>query len=132
MESISSFSQGMSSDISKVIHNNNSYVQALNFRGITTLGNSNGSLVNIKGNEHSITFPILKDCYKLIVTPTGTVGALLAGGITITINGSTTTSLSVDSATTGLDIYNLLKDTEQFKLITWGSLISNTNDKYIK
>lgn len=109
MESINTFSNGMNSDVSKQIQSKESYLQALNFRGLTNLGSSNGSLVNVKGNDLSITLPELKDSYKIILGEQ-TTGALNTQGIvTITINGSTTLSLNVSNTTTGLDIYNALK-----------------------
>ena len=32
----------------------------------------------------------------------------------------------------GIETYNLLKDTDKFKLIEWPNLIENTNDKFTK
>jgi len=107
MESLNTFSGGMNSDLSKTILNKESYLQALNFRGITEVGNSNGSLVNIKGNEHKITLPELKNIYKLRVD-TKIIGGAVGGTITITVNGQTTSSLYVTGSTTGFDIYSRL------------------------
>ncbi len=107
MESINTMAGGMNSDISKVIHSKDSYLQALNFRGITTLGESNGSLVNIKGNDLNITLPELLDSYKLIVNDTTVVDSTTPGNITIDINGQSITG-SISSASKGFDIYNLL------------------------
>jgi len=101
MESINSFNGGMSSDLSKTIQSKDSYLQALNFRAITELGGSNGSLVNIKGNECGITFPSFRGMYKLKVTElTGTNNAV----VTITVNGQTTTPLTITSGTQGSSI----------------------------
>lgn len=104
MESINSFSSGMNSDQSKTILNKETYLQALNFRGVTSLGDSNGSLVNVKGNELNIILPEVLDSYKLIVSETGTVGAAAAGNVTITINGKAVV-LTVTPSFTGFDIY---------------------------
>jgi len=109
MESISTFSNGMSSDLSKQIQAKDTYLQALNFRSITNLGESNGSLVNIKGNTLNVTLPELKNSYKIILG-NHTSGLLTTTGlVTITINSSTTVTLTVDSSTTGFDIYTILK-----------------------
>ena len=109
MESINTFSNGMNSDISKQIHSKDSYIQALNFRSITNLGESNGSLVNVKGNTLNVTLPELKNSYKIILG-NHTSGSLATTGlVTITINSSTTVTLTVDSSTTGFDIYTILK-----------------------
>lgn len=106
MESVNSFSGGMSSDASKLIQQNGTYLQALNFRGLTELGGSNGSLVNIKGNDCGITFPNLEAVYKLIVIP----GTWNEGTNTVifTINGVTESYLNITNFTTGLDIYNFI------------------------
>ena len=110
METTLNFSNGMNSDVSKQIHSKDSYLQALNFRGLTSLGSSNGSLVNIKGNDLNITLPELKDSYKIILGNQTSVSLTAQGSVTITINGSTTTVLNVSSTTTGFDIYTALKD----------------------
>jgi len=106
MESITNFNDGMNSDLSKLIPRKNSYVQALNFRGVTELGESNGSLVNIKGNECKISFPITQDIFKLQVT---NMGGNTNDSLTITVNGSSTSSITITAGTSGIQIYNLLK-----------------------
>jgi hypothetical protein len=110
MESINSFVKGMNSDVSNQIHTPDSYLQALNFRGVGSLGDSNGSLVNIKGNEHTISFPILRNTYKLIIDPVLTGSKSTGGLVTITINGQTTSTINVNAGSVGLDIYNALKN----------------------
>ena len=110
MESINSFVKGMNSDVSSQIHTPDSYLQALNFRGVTNLGGSNGSLVNVKGNDLAITFPELKNCYKLIIDPVLTGSKSTSGIVTITINGNTTAPINVSAGSVGLDIYNALKN----------------------
>jgi hypothetical protein len=110
MESINSFVKGMNSDVSNQIHTPDSYLQALNFRGVGSLGDSNGSLVNIKGNEHTISFPILRNTYKLIIDPVLTGSKSTSGLVTITINGQTTAPINVSAGSVGLDIYNALKN----------------------
>lgn len=110
MESINSFLKGMNSDVSSQMHTPDSYLQALNFRGITNLGGSNGSLVNIKGNDHTISFPDLKNVYKLIINPVTTGSKSTSGVVTITINGNITSPINVSTGSTGLDIYNALRN----------------------
>jgi lipopolysaccharide biosynthesis regulator YciM len=59
MEHINTFNNGMNSDISKLFQSNSEYKKAINFRALTEQGASNGSLVNIKGNNCEIAFPDL-------------------------------------------------------------------------
>jgi hypothetical protein len=106
MESINSFSNGQNSDLSKTILSKDSYSQALNFRPLTELGSSNGSLVNIKGNECKITFPTIHDIYKLKVVDNNGGGG--NESLTITINGQTTSSIQITNSTKGVDLYNLI------------------------
>lgn len=108
MENYNTFTEGMNGDISKSVPVTGTYLEALNFRPQTELGESNGSLVNIKGNECKITYPETHDIYKLRITPypSGTGGNDV---ITITINGSTTGSITITSGSTGLQLYNIIK-----------------------
>lgn len=106
MESTNLFNDGMQSDLSKQSIAKSSYPLALNFRPLTTLGDSTGSLVNIKGNECKISYPTMRDIYKLQVYNK-------AGGggnetLTITINGQTTGSLAINNATSGFMLYNAI------------------------
>lgn len=104
MESINSFSQGQNSDQSKTILNKETYLQALNFRPLTELGSSNGSLVNIKGNECKLTFPDLQPVFKIEVIE----GSLETSNPTdITING-VTDSIDILNTTTGFDLYTFI------------------------
>jgi len=107
METNNNFSGGMNSDLSKIFHSKDSYLQALNFRGVTTLGESNGSLVNIKGNECNIQLPKLCNVYKIQVA---NLNGLNDDTVTITINGQTTAPINIASGVVGLTIYNALKD----------------------
>lgn len=104
MESISTFSQGQNSDQSKTILNKETYLQALNFRGLTELGSSNGSLVNIKGNECKITFPDLQPVYKIQVIEGSTS---TSNSTDITINGTTDT-INILNTTTGFDLFTFI------------------------
>lgn len=107
MESVTTFSDGMNGDLSKITPHNNFYLEALNFRPQTELGESNGSLANIKGNECKITYPVLRNIFKLkVINDGGTTN----DAVTITVNGQTTGSLTITESTTGIQIYNLLKD----------------------
>ena len=104
MEVINTFSQGQNSDQSKTILNKETYLQALNFRGLNELGSSNGSLVNIKGNECKITFPDLQPVYKLQVFA-GSTNDLNSLDLTINSIGYSTT---INNNTTGSDLYNFI------------------------
>jgi hypothetical protein len=107
METNNNFSGGMNSDLSKIFHSKDSYLQALNFRGVTTLGESNGSLVNIKGNECNIQLPELRDIFKLQVVNAGGVNDDV---VTITINGQTTAPINIAEGVLGLTVYNAIKN----------------------
>src|SRR6476660_1462903 len=107
METNNTLSQGMDSDISKFFLAKDKYLQAYNFRAVTELGESGGGLVNIRGNECAVKFPTMRPTYKieaLINTPT-----VMTDTATITINGQTTAAITVNTATTGLQIYNAIK-----------------------
>lgn len=110
MEANNNFSSGMNSDVSKIFQPNASYLQALNFRPLTELGNSNGSLVNIKGNECKLTFPDLQPVFKLVLTKgTNVLPAVTTNNVTFTINGVTaSTFLTISNDTTGFDIYTFI------------------------
>jgi hypothetical protein len=104
MESINSFSSGMNSDQSKTILNKETYLQALNFRGLSELGSSNGSLVNIKGNECKLTFPDLQPVFKIEVIQ---AESDTANPTDITING-VTDSIDILNTTTGFDLFTFI------------------------
>ncbi len=105
MESINTFSSGMNSDQSKTILNKQTYLQALNFRPLTEVGSSNGSLVNIKGNECKITFPDLQHVYKLQVVE-GTADT--PNAVDITINGVIYSTFTLTNSSTGFDLYTYI------------------------
>lgn len=107
MESTNTFNSGMSSDFSKQIPKKDSYIQALNFRGTTTLGDSTEGLVNVKGNHCAVTYPNIYAVYKLtsrLYNPNGN-----NDNISITIN-SYTTSVANVTQNNLLNVYNALKD----------------------
>lgn len=107
METNNLFSDGMDTDISKFFLAKNKYLQAYNFRATTELGESNGGLVNIRGNECAVKFPTMRPTYKIkVLINTATVFTDTA---TVTVNGQTTAAIPVNSSTTGLMIYNAIK-----------------------
>jgi hypothetical protein len=111
MENINTFSNGQNSDLSKQIPAKNTYLQALNFRPLTELGGSNGALVNIKGNECSITFPDLQAVYKLqLIKGTDVVPNTTNNVATVTVNGTTVGTLEISNSTRGIDLYNHIID----------------------
>jgi hypothetical protein len=100
MDSNNTFQNGMNSDISKLYQSKDQYVKALNFRPVTELGSSNASLVNIKGNECQISFPILRSVYKLAIRKEYDVdNNFLPGVVTITVNGETTPNILINENT---------------------------------
>lgn len=105
MEAINTFSDGMNSDQSKNILNKKTYLQVLNFRPLTELGSSNGSLVNIKGNECKLTFPDLQPVYKIqVISGTNDTN----NSTDIEINGITYTYSNLNNNTKGIDLYNFI------------------------
>ena len=106
MKTTNNFNNGMQSDLSKLIPQKNNYLQALNFRAVGTLGESNTSLVNIKGNECKVSFPITQDLLKLKVV---NLGGTTDQTISITVNGQTTPNFTVNANTTGFQIYQYLR-----------------------
>lgn len=106
MEANNNFSAGQNTDISKVFQNKDSYLQALNFRATTELGNSNAALVNIKGNECKVQFPTSQDIFKIKVVD---LGGTTDDTVSITINGQTTSVIAITKSTTGLELYNAIK-----------------------
>ena len=113
MEANNNFTGGQNPDISKVFQRSNEYIQALNFRPVTEKGGSNAALVNIKGNDFQIEFPVLRGVYKLKIVPTTTTSSTES----LTINGQTTAVFTVDENTTGEDIYS--------EIITLSNCIKN-------
>lgn len=108
METNNLLSQGMDSDISKFFLAKDKYLQAYNFRAVTELGESGGGLVNIRGNQCAVKFPTMRPTYK--IKPLINTATTFTDTATITINGQTTPSITVNSSTTGLNIYNAIVD----------------------
>jgi len=102
---------GMNSDLSKYIQNNDKYLKALNLRPVTTLGESNGSLSNVQGNNCEVTFPNLRGVYKLKISKTYDVdGVFYPGKVTLTINGNTTAVIDIFENTTPSDVASYIKN----------------------
>lgn len=107
MDSTNLFNGGMQSDISKQMVSKNTYLEAVNFRPLTELGESNSSLVTIKGNQCQVKFPQVRSVYKLkinLLSP-----STFTDTITITVNGQTTGNIVINTSTTGLTLYNAVK-----------------------
>lgn len=108
MKSNVTFQNGMVSDISKLFQSPNTYLSAKNLRPLTDLGSSNGSLVNIKGNKCEISFPNIRATYKLAITKIYNTGVFQPGSLSITINGITTSVITITESTTTQQIANIL------------------------
>lgn len=102
MEANNTFQGGMNSDLSKIYQPENTYRNALNFRPHSDTGESVGSVCNIRGNECSVVFPILRGVYKLQIKPHDEGNYI--GVITITVNGQTTGNINIDLNTKVSDI----------------------------
>ena len=107
MESINMFG-GMNSDLSSFIQNTEKYLKALNVRPVTDLGESNGALTNVRGNNCEIQFPTLRAVYRFAVTTTATT-PLPNTSVTITINTITSAPFTISSFDSISDIVNAIK-----------------------
>lgn len=109
LEGVNTLFEGMQSDSNKFDQNPSTYLEALNFRIITDLGQSNRSLVNIKGNDYMVTIPNTQPVYRIkpgiINTP-----------CTITINGVVSPVITTTSGTLGFDIYQVLVNMSNYNI----------------
>lgn len=110
MEVNNIFVEGMNSDMSKIYQSNKQYLKAIDLRPVGLIGGSVGALVNIKGTNCEASFPTLRNIFKLglIKTEDGEPIEEIAS-ITITINGQTTSPITLSQATTTQDIVNYIK-----------------------
>lgn len=106
MESTNIFSGGMSSDLPKLIQPKNTYLEAVNLRLQGELGGSNTSLVTIKGNECQVKFPQVRSVYKLKINILNS--ASFTDTVTITVNGQTTANITINTSTTGKQLYDAI------------------------
>ena len=123
MESNNTFEGGMVSDVSKLIQAKNMYLQAVNFRPQSELGQSNGSLVSIKGNNCEISFPTLQATYKFKLT-SSTIFA--TSTFTFLINGQTSGNATVNKSATTEAVYNVIKAMPNCYQTTNGSPVTPT------
>lgn len=102
MEVNNTFDAGMNSDASKLRQPATTYPKAMNFRPISDAGSSVGALTNIRGNECAITFPAIRGVYNLKFKyhEEGNY----TGVLNITINGQTTTNITINTDTQVSDI----------------------------
>ena len=107
MESINMFG-GMNSDLSSFIQNTEKYLKALNVRPVTDLGESNGALTNVKGNNCEIIFPTLRAVYRFAVTTTAAT-PITNTGVTITINGVESVVFEISSFSSISNIITAIK-----------------------
>jgi hypothetical protein len=133
MESTNIFS-GMNGDNAKVYQSDKEYIRARNFRPVTTIGESNGSLTNIKGNTCELTFPVLRKVYKLAIATVESGGAIVPGVVTINVNGQSTNQITIDGNTTTKEIHAYIEALTNRYTDTYGSqytFSSAYNDEYI-
>lgn len=104
-ESSNLLNGGMFSDISKLFQGKNTYLKSVNFRPLTELGQSNGSLVTIKGNECSVGFPTLQKVFKFKVFNSTDASTT----VYFTINNIASDPIVINNSTTAKDIYTVLK-----------------------
>ena len=107
MESINMFG-GMNSDLSSFIQNTEKYLKALNVRPVTDLGESNGALTNVRGNNCEIQFPTLKAVYRFTITTTAAT-PVTNSNIKITINGVESAYFNIASFSSISDVVNAIK-----------------------
>jgi len=99
---------GMNSDLSSFIQNTEKYLKALNVRPVTDLGESNGALTNVRGNNCEIQFPTLRAVYRFTITTTAAI-PLTNTAVTITINTITSAPFTISSFASITDIVNAIK-----------------------
>jgi hypothetical protein len=93
------WNKGLSSDLSKLKSQPDSYLYAKNIRVITDLGNSSFAVENIRGNKYSFRIPSVSRTFKLDFTGvTGSVDLTFSR----TIN-STPTSFTINVNVTSVD-----------------------------
>ena len=107
MESINMFG-GMNSDLSSFIQNTEKYLKALNVRPVTDLGESNGALTNVRGNNCEIQFPTLRAVYRFAITTTAAT-PVTNSNVTITINAITSAQFTISSFASITDVVNAIK-----------------------
>lgn len=101
MEAINTWLGGMNQDMSKLLAKSDTYLSATNLRPISEMGQSDGALEQIRGNNFEITIPNIWNVYKLRVDTSITA----TYPTTITVAGNTSTTFNVTSSTTGLELY---------------------------
>ena len=107
MESINMFG-GMNSDLSSFIQNTEKYLKALNVRPVTDLGESNGALTNVRGNNCEIQFPTLRAVYRFAVT-TSSANPVTNSNVKITINGVESVFFEISSFSSISNIITAIK-----------------------
>ena len=114
-ESINTFSRGLNKDISKTVIPKDTYFDARNMRLVTSLGQSNYSIENIKGNNLNFSIPNTYKVYKITVIGGGDTNndSVVDGSdhsaTTITISGQTSATFSMPTSNmTGQDVYNFI------------------------
>lgn len=97
MESVNTFSK-MNMDTDKSVFPKDSYYKGVNVRPVTTEGLSTGALVNIKGNEYSISIPDTNNVWIMYPFNASLITTWSAsGGTVITDTGTLTTSIPAGS-----------------------------------
>ncbi len=104
MEAINTWLGGMNQDMSKLLAKSDTYLSATNLRPISEMGQSDGALEQIRGNNFEITIPNIWNVYKLRVDTSITT----TYSTTITVAGNTSTTFNVTSSTTGLELYTYI------------------------
>lgn len=98
---------GMNSDVARIYQTEKEYLSCKNMRPVTTLGGSNGSLVNIKGNQCQLSFPVIRAVYKLAIELTEEDDVVNEGTVQISVttgNVNTTGTITINESTTTADI----------------------------
>jgi len=98
---------GMNSDLSSFIQNTEKYLKALNVRPVTDLGESNGALTNVRGNNCEIQFPTLRAVYRFAITLPQ--NKTTNSGVSININGVTSNTFEISSGASINSIVNEIK-----------------------
>lgn len=100
-ESISTFEEGMNSDLSPVFQKKGTYTEAINVELLSDALQGSIAISNSKGNKFQKTIPDVGSIYKLILSKT------VFGIVNITING-TTFPFTTTATTTHQDLYDFI------------------------
>lgn len=100
MEAVNTWLGGMNQDMSKLLAKSDTYLYATNLRPVSELGETDGTLEQIRGNNYELSIPDVWNVYKLKVD----IASTSINPTTITVFGNTTSVFNVSATTLGSDL----------------------------